>query len=162
MDSGPAPTGASRNDEEKTRRAKGIPSRSRGTMRPSFANHLPAEQQRAWHDPQERAWGMPGARCTRSPCAKGESTRSSPRSHRITRHSRTRLVLTAYAALSPATNSSCHRHRRMSGLARARLGSQHLRQFSTSNGCQDHTVLPSATRLRQEASAACAHPPKHW
>jgi hypothetical protein len=27
---------------------------------------------------------------------------------------------------------------------RARLGSQHLRQFSTSNGYQDHTVLPYA------------------
>ena len=27
------------------------------------------------------------------------------------------MVLTAYAAFSPATNSSCHRHRRISGLA---------------------------------------------
>jgi hypothetical protein len=36
---------------------------------------------------------------------------------------------------------------------RARLGSQHLRRFDTSNGCQDHTVLPyAATRLRQKAS----------
>jgi hypothetical protein len=35
------------------------------------------------------------------------------RSPEITRHSRTRLVLTAYSALSPATNSSCHRHRRI-------------------------------------------------
>ena len=32
--------------------------------------------------PKQRAWGMPGARCTRSPCALVESTRSSPRSHR--------------------------------------------------------------------------------
>jgi hypothetical protein len=36
----------------------------------------------------------------------------------ITRHSRTRMVLTAYGALSPATNSSFHRRRRMHGLAR--------------------------------------------
>jgi hypothetical protein len=37
---------------------------------------------------------------------------------RITRHSRTRMVLTVYGALSPATNSSCHRRRRIDGLAR--------------------------------------------
>jgi hypothetical protein len=36
---------------------------------------------------------------------------------------------------------------------------QNLRRFSTSNGCQDHTALPYATHPRQEASAACAHPP---
>src|SRR5258708_20230400 len=59
---------------------------------------------------------------------------------------------TAYAVLSPATNSSCHRHRRIKVL-RARLGSQHLRRLDTSNGCQDHTVLPYApTPLRQKAS----------
>src|SRR5437879_3854514 len=31
---------------------------------------------------------------------------------------------------------------------------KNLRRLDTSNGCQDHTVLPSATRLRQEASPA--------
>jgi hypothetical protein len=58
---------------------------------------------------------------------------------------------TAYAALSSATNSSCHRHRRIKAL-RTRSGPQHLRRLDTSNGCQDHTVLPyAATRLRQKA-----------
>jgi hypothetical protein len=40
--------------------------------------------------PSERARGMPGARCTRSPvCDGGGSTRvSSPQVHRNTRHSR--------------------------------------------------------------------------
>jgi hypothetical protein len=33
------------------------------------------------------------------------------------------MVLTAYAALSPATNSSCHRHRRISDSSKTRLGS---------------------------------------
>jgi hypothetical protein len=33
----------------------------------------------------------------------------------ITRHSRTRMVLTAYGELSPATNSSCHRRRQIDG-----------------------------------------------
>ena len=44
---------------------------------------------------------------------------------------------TAYAVLSPATNSSCHRRRELwrsePGWARLRL-----RQLDTSNGCQDH------------------------
>ena len=40
------------------------------------------------------------------------------RSPGTARHSRTRLVLTAYAVLSPATNSSCHRHRRIEGFSR--------------------------------------------
>jgi hypothetical protein len=66
-----------------------------------------------------------------------------------TRHSRTRLVLTAYAALSPATNSSCHRHRRIGDLAEPGWANQNLRRLDTSNGCQDHTVLPSADRFRQ-------------
>jgi hypothetical protein len=52
---------------------------------------------------------------------------------------------TAYAALSSATNSSCHRRRRISSFAQARLGSKNLRRLDTSNGCQDHTVLPYAT-----------------
>src|ERR1700730_6999049 len=62
----------------------------------------------------------------------------------ITRHSRTRMVLTAYVALFPATNSSCHRHRRMMGCL-SPVGPTRLRRFSTSNGCQDHTVLPYAS-----------------
>ena len=55
------------------------------------------------------------------------------------------MVLTAYSVLSPATNSSCHRHRRIKGNVRARSGRPHLRQLDTSNGCQDHTALPSAS-----------------
>jgi hypothetical protein len=65
-----------------------------------------------------RAWGMPGARCTRSPCARKSAHGSHHRSTGNTRHSRTRLVLTAYIALSPATNSSCHRRRRIEGIAK--------------------------------------------
>src|SRR5216684_855547 len=51
---------------------------------------------------------------------------------------------TAYAVLSPATNSSCHRRRRI--LAAARPGRVRVshRRLGTSNGCQDHTVLPYA------------------
>jgi hypothetical protein len=100
-----------------------------------------------------RAWGMPGARCTRGPCARKNAHGSHHESTGNTRHSRTRMVLTAYIALSPATNSSCHRRRRIEGFARPGWANQNLRRLDTSNGCQDHTVLPSAAafakRLRR-------------
>jgi hypothetical protein len=46
--------------------------------------------------------------------------------------------------LSPATNSSCHRRCRLDG-ASIRLDRFRHRQLDTSNGCQDHTVLPYAS-----------------
>ena len=52
--------------------------------------------------------------------------------------------LTAYAELSPETNSSCLRHRRIDGFARPGWACKNLRRFDTSHGCQDHTVLPYA------------------
>ena len=52
---------------------------------------------------------------------------------------------TAYAALSPATNSSCHRHRRIHGFVEPGWVRKNLRRLDTSNGCQDHTVLPYAS-----------------
>ena len=59
---------------------------------------------------------------------------------------------TAYIVLSPATNSSCHRRQRI-WLIETRLGRLRLRQLDTSNGCQNHTVLPyAATRVSQKAS----------
>src|SRR3982075_2338040 len=60
------------------------------------------------------------------------------------------MVLTAYFVLSPATNSSCHRHQRIKACL-SPVGPTRLRKFNTSNGCQDHTALPSAAivvRLR--------------
>jgi hypothetical protein len=46
--------------------------------------------------------------------------------------------------LSPETNSFCLRHRRIEGFANPGWISQNLRRLDTSNGCQDHTALPSA------------------
>jgi hypothetical protein len=51
---------------------------------------------------------------------------------------------TAYAVLSPATNSSCHRRCRLDGCS-IRLDRISHRQLDTSNGCQNHTVLPYAS-----------------
>jgi hypothetical protein len=66
--------------------------------------------------------------------------------------------LTAYSALSPATNSSCHRRQRIDGLS-ARLGSHNLRQLDTSNGCQDHTALPYAATSGKYFRRTVCDPP---
>jgi hypothetical protein len=57
---------------------------------------------------------MPGAHCTRSLACKVRKAheRSHHRSTEITRHSRTRMVLTVSFGLSPVIGLSCHRHRR--------------------------------------------------
>jgi hypothetical protein len=81
---------------------------------------------------------------TRGPCAE-EVHRANHRYSRDIPALPARMVLTAYSALSPATNSSCHRHRRIEWCCPIRLDQKHLRRLDTSNGCQDHTALPSAT-----------------
>src|SRR2546427_13117842 len=83
-------------------------SRSRGAWRPSFSMNF---------FPPEREQGMPGACCTRGLVCK----RWSKGAHEHTgtvgalRHS-LRNGLTAYAALSLETNSSCLHHCRLDGL----------------------------------------------
>ena len=69
--------------------------------------------------PPEREQGMPGACCTRGLVCKsalGKRTRA----YRYSRSIPASLHngFTAYAALSPATNSSCHRRQRIDGFAR--------------------------------------------
>jgi hypothetical protein len=59
------------------------------------------------------------------------------------RHS-LRNGLTAYATLSSATNSSCHRRRRIEVAARPGRVRGRYRRLGTSNGCRDHMVLPYA------------------
>src|ERR1700737_4759326 len=74
------------------------------------------------------------------------------------------MVLTAYFVLSPATNSSCHRHQRIKVLSDP-VGPTCLRKLDTSNGCQDHTALPSAASVvRQRADRSLTgliDPPCH-
>src|SRR5258705_2696637 len=60
------------------------------------------------------------------------------------RHS-LRNGLTAYAELSPETNSFCLRRRRIEDRTKPGRASQNLRRLDTSHGCQDHTVLPYAS-----------------
>jgi hypothetical protein len=112
--------------------------------------HLPKEIQRA----QE----TPGARCTRSPCALVVAHGS--------HHRYSGTPGASCAMVLRLTPRSPRRRIRLvtvvGGLkvCCARSGPQNLRRLDTSNGCQDHTASSSATRLRQEASPACARPPK--
>src|SRR5450756_2733111 len=65
--------------------------------------------------PKERAWGMPGAQCTRSlVCESGgwNAHEYSQRVHRKTPGIPTQWF-TAYTALSLATGLSCHHRRRI-------------------------------------------------
>jgi hypothetical protein len=67
------------------------------------------------HPRNKRAQGMPDARCTRGLVRNGEWMRA--RAYGLSggiRHP-LRDGFTAYAKLSPATNSSCHRRRRIEG-----------------------------------------------
>src|SRR5260221_568873 len=78
------------------------------------------------------------------PCAKGrKNAHEHTGSAEAIRHS-LRNGFTAYGALSPATNSSCHRHRRINGFVKPGWADENLRRFDTSNGCQNHTFLPYA------------------
>jgi hypothetical protein len=55
---------------------------------------------------------MPGAQCTRGRACRVGSTRVSHHGRTgITRHSRTRMVLTVSSGLSLVTGLSCHHHR---------------------------------------------------
>jgi hypothetical protein len=112
--------------------------------------------------PKRRAQGMPGARCTRGLVCKvvRRNAHEHTGSAEAIRHS-PRNGFTAYAVLSPATNSSCHRHRRIGGFARPGWACNNLRRFDTSNGCQNHTVLPYAAtslvlRRKQSLTAEAA------
>ena len=64
---------------------------------------------------QQRAWGMPGARCTHSPaCEVGSAHGSSPQVHRDHPAFPHAMVLTASFVLSPVTGLFCHRRQRIS------------------------------------------------
>ena len=133
-------------------RQQGMARHSRGTIRPSFANHPPLKSEGATRPSSEGAArpqeGAGNAGCSWHPQPVCESsvhtvvTTGTPETPGIP----CAMVLTAYAALSRATNSSCHPRRRIEGGARTRSGSPHLRRLDASNGRQDHTVLPYATR----------------
>jgi hypothetical protein len=125
-----------------------MPSRSRGAMRPSFDRVRPRKREGAGNagctlHPRSRAQRRVGcahehtgsAEASGIPCVM--ALRLMPRSPRR----RIRLVTVVGGFCDCSTRSGQSSHRRL----------------GTSNGCQDHTVLPYATtRLRQEASPGIA------
>ena len=87
-----------------------------------------------------RVHAAPAVSCAK--CTK-ESAHEHTGSAETLRHS-LRNGFTAYAVISPETNSSCLRRCRLDGYP-IRLDRDRHRQLGTSNGCRDHTVLPYAS-----------------
>jgi hypothetical protein len=111
----------------------------------------------------ERAQGMPDARCTRGlVCNVHKEVRTRAyRAAEAIRHS-LRNGFTAYSALSPATNSSCHRHQRISDLAKpgwARNTSANLTPATgarTTRFCRTQPpVFAKRLRRASRCSSAC-------
>jgi hypothetical protein len=118
--------------------------RPRGAFRPGCANRFAQRRGRR----ERRVLAAPAV--SRAKVHKKVRTRAYRYSRSIP--ASLRNGFTAYAVLSPATNSSCHRRRRINGLAEPGWANKNLRRLDTSNGCQDHTVSPyAAIRLRLKA-----------
>ena len=125
-----------------------------------------AESARVMHEPcpsgNQRAQGMPGVQCTRSLACENKKhtsivTTGSPASHRHSLHN----GFTAYSALSPATNSSCHRRRRIGGFAkpgRARKTSADLTPATGARTTRLHRTPQHRSSARRYRSRAEARP----
>jgi hypothetical protein len=115
-----------------------------------------------------REQGMPGARCTHGLVCKivRRNAHEHTGSAEALRHS-LRNGFTAYAALSPATNSSCHRHRRIEGLVApgwARKTSADLTPATGARTTRFYRTQPPvfAQRLnRAMAPSSCAKDTAH-
>jgi hypothetical protein len=137
-------------------------------MRPSFKNRSPKKRgrrrsQEGRSDPKRDAaiprgtQETPGARCTRSPCAKCSkhtvvTTGSPERPRRFLRNG-----FTAYAALSSATNSSCHRHRRI-WLVRPGWANVASADLTPATGARTTRFCRTRQPLPIRGSAMCCRP----
>ena len=119
--------------------------RSRGAKRPRCSKII--------RPGIKRAQGMPGARCTRGLVCKRVVRRTRAyRAAESIRHS-LRNGLTAYAELSPETNSSCLRHRRIEGLSKTRLGRRTSAGLTPATGARTTRFCRTQpTGFRLEAS----------
>jgi hypothetical protein len=123
---------------------------SRGAGGPEVCMNVCPLDRRGSRECRVRA--APAVSCAR--CTK-ENAHEHTGSAETLRHS-PRNGFTAYIALSPATNSSCHRRCRLDGWS-IRLDRNCHRQLGTSNGCRDHTVLPYAESAVRPARRSIAH-----
>jgi hypothetical protein len=103
--------------------------------------------------PQEGERGMPGARRTRGLVCKivRRDAHEHTGSAETLRHS-PRNGLTAYAALSPATNSSCHRRQRIDGLPEPGWADLPPRTWRQQRASGPHGFAVRDSTLRQQAS----------
>src|SRR5712692_1965028 len=67
------------------------------------------------------------------------------------------MVLTAYFVLSPVSEFVLSPSSADFRFCQTRSGRRNLRQFNTSNGCQDHTALPYASKHLSSARPSSAH-----
>ena len=125
-------------------------SHSRGAFRPSFALRFTP--------PKQRAQGRPGAGWHPRSAARKCSAKRPHSSIQVTPNTRPSLRdgRTAYAVLSPETNSFCLRHlTKFAGTAPVDADTASARLDRSDDG-RDHTVLPYAHRLMpQRLSAVC-------
>jgi hypothetical protein len=139
-----------------------ITSRSRGADRPRFCWKRSRLR-------EQRAQGMPGAQCTRSLACnvKWHTSVVTTVTPELTRHS-PRNGFTAYAVLSPATSSCCHRHPRIKGssnpveldFASANLapatGARTTRFYRTQKSADHPARRTSLTRFISPCDCRCA------
>jgi hypothetical protein len=100
--------------------------RPRRAQRPSF-EQSPPQRGRG----ECRAPAAPAAPCA---LGSGRTHTSSNEYAGITRHSRTRMVLTISSALSSVTGLSCHRHQRIGGLSAPGRADMPIRELDASVG----------------------------
>jgi hypothetical protein len=97
-----------------------------------------------------RAWGMPGARCTRSlVCSVLVAHEYSPQVHRDHPAFPHAMVLTACFVLSPVTGLVCHRHQRILAVS-VRSDRHASANLTPASGRQDHTTSPSAAIVSRQ------------
>jgi hypothetical protein len=108
-------------------------------------------QERRSRPSKKRARGMPGARGTRSPCA-AKSAHGSHYRYSGTPGISLRNGFTAYALLSPATNSFCHRRRRI-WLVEPGWADVTSANLTPATGARTTRFCRTRSAFRQEASA---------
>jgi hypothetical protein len=130
----------------------GMHPRCRGATRPSFTSSCATESM--------RARGMPGARGTRSPCA-AKNAHGSHYRYSGTPGISLRNGFSAYALLSPATNSSCHRRRRI-WLVEPGWARNTSADLTPATGARTTRFCRTRPAFAKRLQPACAHPAEHW
>jgi hypothetical protein len=149
MDSGPAPRGASRNDDVGIATA----SHSRRAFRASFFKNVPPPKIR----------GRKECRAPDAPAASRveKNTRVSHHGHAGSPGIPRAMVLTAYFALSPVTGLSCHRHRRDAKHHRqldASVGASGPHDFAVRKPSAFVNALPASTASRPASVTIASRP----